>query len=351
MVALLFSYLSCFIHPSTIPGIPLFGLGYWIISLFYLVILIIWAIARSRWSLIMLGLFLLGGKLHFRTFSLGWDEENEQQRTELKVSSYNVRLFDLYNPSKSDALKTRNQIFDYLKNQDADVYCIQEYYHQDPPTPFKTKDTLMKLLKTPRMHARTSITDAKRQEFGVAIFSRHKIIAQGEVSFSAINKTNNYCVYIDLVKNKDTFRVYNVHLQSIRLQKDDYALFNEQNIQSGEENSRLFNLTQKIVRAYPVRAEQTEKVVEHIKQSPYPVIVCGDFNDTPMSYCYNQYASILTDAFRNTSKGLGITYAGKVPAGRIDYIFHSNSLGSRNFEIQKEKLSDHYGISCTLFPH
>lgn len=299
----------------------------------------------------MLALFILGGKLHFRTFSIGWDEENTNQTTELKVSSYNVRLFDLYNPSKSEAIATRNKIFDYLKAQDADIYCVQEYYNQDPPTPFKTKDTLMKLLQTPMMHSRTSAIDGKRQEFGVAIFSKHKIITQGEVSFSAINRTNNYCIYTDIVKNKDTFRIYNVHLQSIRLQKDDYALFNEQNVHSGEENSRLFNLTRKIVRAYPVRAEQTEKVVEHIKQSPYPVVVCGDFNDTPMSYCYNQYASVLTDAFRNTSKGLGITYAGKVPAGRIDYIFHSNSLGSRNFEIQEEKFSDHYGISCTLFLH
>ena len=79
-----------------------------------------------------------------------------------------------------------------------------------------------------------------------------------------------------------------------------------------------------------------------------PVIICGDFNDTPMSYTYNQFNKGLVDAFRNASFGIGTSYVGKIPAGRIDYIFHSPSLFSSNFTIQKEVLSDHRAVSCII---
>jgi endonuclease/exonuclease/phosphatase family metal-dependent hydrolase len=87
----------------------------------------------------------------------------------------------------------------------------------------------------------------------------------------------------------------------------------------------------------------------HVETSPYPTIVCGDFNDTPMSYAYNQFNRSLMDAFRNCSSGIGSTYVGKVPAGRIDYIFHTNDLNSSHFVIQEEAYSDHRAISCKIF--
>jgi endonuclease/exonuclease/phosphatase family metal-dependent hydrolase len=78
-------------------------------------------------------------------------------------------------------------------------------------------------------------------------------------------------------------------------------------------------------------------------------VICGDFNDTPMSYTYQIFDNELIDAFRNSSSGFGTTYSGYLPAGRIDYIFHSKSLKSAKFSIQKEKLSDHFAISCIIF--
>jgi len=108
-------------------------------------------------------------------------------------------------------------------------------------------------------------------------------------------------------------------------------------------------LIDKLRIAYPKRAEQARTVMEHVKTSPYPTIVCGDFNDTPMSYAYNQFNQLLIDAFRNCSSGIGTTYVGKVPAGRIDYIFHSKNLHSANFSIQNEVYSDHRAINCIIW--
>ncbi|MFK7785648.1 MAG: endonuclease/exonuclease/phosphatase family protein [Crocinitomicaceae bacterium] len=350
IIALLLSYLSVFVHPETIRFLPVFGLGYLIIVGIHILLLLTWIFVKSRlWLLIMFVALLVGGNLHFRSISIGWDDENAQHSQEYKVLSYNVRLFDVYNQSPQKARENKEAIFNFLESSKADVYCFQEFYHQDGSEEYNTKDILGKRLKTPYHHARLSVSDYKKQSFGVAIFSKHKIVSQGEVSFDEVEKTFNYCIYVDLVRKKDTVRVYNVHLQSIHFQKDDYALFNEDNPQASNENSQAVKLLNKVLDAYPIRAQQAVKLTEHMKHSPYPIIVCGDFNDAPMSYTYNQFHSFLNDAFLNTSFGIGRTYAGKVPAGRIDYIFYDESMCSRNFVIQNEKLSDHYAISCSIF--
>jgi endonuclease/exonuclease/phosphatase family metal-dependent hydrolase len=151
------------------------------------------------------------------------------------------------------------------------------------------------------------------------------------------------------VKNKDTFRIYNVHLQSIKLKQEEYAVFTNDDGQTVEPPSTFRLLIDKLRVAYPKRAEQARKVAEHVQTSPYPVIVCGDFNDTPMSYSYNQFDKFLKDSFRQSAFGIGSTYVGKVPAGRIDYIFHSEELHSADFSIQEKAYSDHRAISCKIF--
>ena len=159
----------------------------------------------------------------------------------------------------------------------------------------------------------------------------------------------NYCIYIDIIKNSDTFRLYNVHLQSIKLKKEDYSVFENPDQTARESPSTFRLLIDKLRLAYPLRAEQARKVAEHVSTCPYPAIVCGDFNDTPLSYTYNQFNNILNDAYRNTCFGIGTTYVGKIPAGRIDYIFHSDGLQAANFRIQEYAYSDHRAISCQIF--
>jgi len=348
LTLLTFAYLTPFIHPGTIPLLPMVGLTYCIIFSVVLFTLILWTFMRSRWALIIVAFILIGGKLHFRTFSFGSDEVN-QNETELHIMSYNVRLFDLYNLVPANSFKTRDKIFKYLKERNPDVVCFQEFYHQDAPSKFVTRDTIKQILSTIDIHERYAFKMSGHQNYGIAVMSKYPIIEKGNVAFPSDHSSANYCIYTDIVKNKDTFRIYNVHLQSIKLQKDDYALFDENNTHSAEQSSNVFKLIQKINQAYPVRAEQAEIIMKHVKNSRFPVIICGDFNDTPLSYCYNQFSALLIDAFRNTSKGIGATYSGKIPVGRIDYIFHSKLIGSKDFVIQKEALSDHYAIDCKLF--
>ena len=343
--SLILAYLSPFVHPNTFSYLPFFGLGYILILATAIICLIFWLILKSKWSLFVLFIIVLGGKLHFRTFALGSNETVPENH--LSVMSYNVRLFDLYNKNWNDAISTRNEIFSYIAQRNCDITCFQEFYHQDKPTKFETRDSLIKLLDTHSIHERYAHKNKGRQNFGVTILSKYPMIERGNVNFSINENNYNYCIYADIVKNKDTFRIYNVHLQSIKLGKNEHAIFEDLSNNNNANQSML--LVNKIRKAFPIRANQAEKIIEHIDNSPYPAIVCGDFNDTPMSYVYNQFSTKLTDVFRNSGKGIGVTYAGKIPAGRIDYIFHSKLLHSSEFNIQKKELSDHLAVDCKIF--
>ena len=98
------------------------------------------------------------------------------------------------------------------------------------------------------------------------------------------------------------------------------------------------------------RQKQAKAIREHISDCPYPVILCGDFNDSPASFSYNKIMHGLKDSFRNSGKGTGTTYiGGNFPAYRIDYILHSPCYLSYGYTVGKEMgISDHYPIVSTI---
>jgi endonuclease/exonuclease/phosphatase family metal-dependent hydrolase len=350
LVLLLLAYLCPFIHPGTFWPLPFFGLAYPIILALTLLLLIYWILARSGWSILVLVVLLIGGKLHFRMLAMGTEKQEIPEGSEpFHIMSYNVRLFDRYSSAEDPTQNNRLSIFKYIQEENPDIICFQEFYHQDKPTSFPTRDTLIKLLGIKDFHERYSHKLKGRQNFGIATLSKYPMISKGDVRIEGSEIDDNYCIYTDIVKNSDTIRVYNVHLQSIKFKKADYALFAGEVNTMEKSKSAVGFLIEKLRTAYPKRADQALIVMEHMKTSPYPVVVCGDFNDTPMSYSYNQFNQELIDAFRNTRKGVGSTYVGRIPAGRIDYIFHSPDLFSTNFKIQKEIYSDHRAISCEIY--
>ncbi len=341
LAALLLAYLAPFVHPGSAWILPFFGLSYPILFFLTLLFLIYWTIRRSKWALIILGVLLLGFNYHLRLIAIGAENGTDPNATtSLKVLSNNVRILDLYDPDPQQKFATRDSIFQYAVRSEADVVCFQEFYQKDQPTDFRTTDRFAKDYNAVDYHERFAYKPAGRQHFGIILFSRHPIIARGDVIFNSEDDKNfNFCIFADIVKNQDTFRVYNVHLQSVKIsameQENDYS-------------SMAGRLIDKLRIAYPKRADQALRIAEHIQSSPYPVIVCGDFNDTPVSYVYNQFTDKLNDAFLECGSGIGGTYVGKIPAGRIDYIFHSPELTSSDFIIQKHPFSDHRAIECIL---
>lgn len=341
MVCLVLGYLSPYIHPSKVFFLPFFGLAYPIVFIFSLVLLIIWTFKKSRLALWILVLLLLGIKFHFRLVAFGEETEIPTDKTALKVLSYNIRIFDLYNADKERKFQNRDNIYNYVIAQKPDVVCFQEFYQKDNPTSFSTLKLFNEEFGALDHHERFAYKQIGRQHFGIVLFSKYPIIAKGDVIYETDDSMNfNFCIYSDIVKELDTFRVYNVHLQSLKLSSS---------VKQNEEEGFVERVISKLNVAYPKRANQAKKITEHIAASPYPVVVMGDFNDTPMSYSYHQFSRILDDAFLGSGSGFGTTYVGKIPAGRIDYIFHSPELGSTQFHIQDSIYSDHRAIDCTVY--
>lgn len=348
MGGLLLSYLSPYVHPKTVWVLPFFGLLYPVFLLINALLFLLFVLFRSKWSLVILFIILLGGKLHFRQFAFGKAEKVEKTEEEFTVLSYNVRLFDLYNWSVDSSNINRRKIFAFLNEKQPDIACFQEFYHQDKSTTFPTRDSLTEFLQTVDYHERYSHKSRGRRNFGIAILSKFPMISKGEVPLQLDkgDANDNYCIFADIVRKGDTIRVYNVHLQSIKIRSDEFTSIDANGKVVIDKSQAVESVVSKLRKAYPMRADQAKLVLDHAAESPYPVIICGDFNDTPLSYTYHSFQKQYTDAFRELSSGIGATYAGRIPAGRIDYIFYSDKLKGLEYNRQDEILSDHRAIWC-----
>jgi endonuclease/exonuclease/phosphatase family metal-dependent hydrolase len=141
-------------------------------------------------------------------------------------------------------------------------------------------------------------------------------------------------------------------LQSIRFGQEDYKFINQIGYNIEEENTNgIKKILSRLKIAFTKRASQAESVAASIRNSNHPVVLCGDFNDTPSSYSYKTISENLCDAFRESGSGLGTTYAGPFPAFRIDFILHSPQIKSFEYTTISQKLSDHFPISCILNLH
>lgn len=340
VVCLLASYASAYVSPDKIWLLAFFGLTYSVWLAINVLFTLIWVIIKTRYALLSLAVILLGAPIHIRQTALRFTQkETEISSNDMRVMSYNVQLFGLYNWKENK--KHRNEMFRFLRKSDPDVACFQEYFYEETDY-FETTDTLVKILDADNVHFESVSSKHGTHHWGVATFSRYPIIKRGKIKFEKTK--GNICLYTDIVKGKDTLRIFNVHFESNHLETEKIDRLAE-----GDSTARIIatDMFKALQKSYVKRAKQVDSVSKAIKESPYPVIVCGDFNDTPVSYTYSKISSGLKDAFLESGTGFGFTYAGKIPFLRIDYIFHDKRLNSTQFKvIRGKKLSDHYPIEC-----
>jgi len=350
LLGLAFSYLASYVSPRTIWWLALFGLGYEFMLVINLIFVVYWMIARSRRFWVSLIFILIGiGKVFsiIQFNSQSKDEETLRKDGHLKVMSFNVRLFDLYNWFHNE--ETRNNIFDFLKKESPDIICFQEFYSTDRKKPeFKNSDTLKYFLNSKYTHIEYTLTLRKTDHWGIATYSKYPIVKKQEVHFA--KKGGNVFIMSDIKIGNDTIRVFNTHLESVHFGWNSYKFIenlNNDDVQQDEFSGGLTILRQ-LKKAFVKRATQVEILHVSIEASPYPVLVCGDFNDTPSSYSYEILSDDLNDAYKISGRGLGKTYTGPFPSFRIDYIFHDDKIRSTGFRTIHENLSDHFPVSCMI---
>ena len=353
---LLLSFVAAWVSPASVWWLALFGLGFGTLYLVNFLFFLGWKLAHSRRYWFSLALLLLGAGKLFGMYQFPFGGKDEpalaDRNRSLKVMSFNVRLFNLYNWFHNQ--ETRQAIFRYLERSSPDIVCFQEYYQSDDPKEnYHNTDSLYRILKTTFAHVEYTVTLRETHHWGIATFSKYPIVRQQAVHFK--KKGGNIFLLTDIRVGDDTLRVFNTHLESIRFRWEDYQFIRNLGNEEVEQDeiSGGLSILRRLKRAFVKRANQVEVLHDSIEHSPYPVIVCGDFNDTPSSYAVHILSDDLTDAFRESGRGIGKTYSGIFPSFRIDYIFHDRRLKSWDYDTYRdEPLSDHYPISCQLvLPH
>ena len=234
--------------------------------------------------------------------------------------NYNVRLFNLYDwiPEKNIDAK----IVDFIKTEAPDILSIQDYR---PNTNIDFDFFKYKFVK---------ISGNKIQN-GQAILSKYPIINSGSLEFP---NTANNAIFADVVKGKDTIRIYNIHLQSLKIDTDVEKL-------KKESTTRLFK---QVENTFKRQQFQSEIFLQHKKQCHYNMIISGDFNNTAYSYVYRKIKGDLNDTFKEAGNGFGRTYDFKFFPVRIDFIFADDAFLVNGFKAYNHHYSDHYPIMATL---
>jgi endonuclease/exonuclease/phosphatase family metal-dependent hydrolase len=344
-------FLITFLAPSVSPvisWIPALLAMTFVFQLAVHVGFLVWWFLFRRKRMLLSGALLVLGYGHVKDHVQFFGRSGPEQPTvqEMKVLSYNVRLFDLYNWSHNKV--TRDSIFALLHREDADVLCLQEFFQSNDARFFPTRSSLLKDFRYNQAHEHYTHEARYDQHFGIATFSAFPIVKKGFIDFPGT--TNNVCIWSDIALTSDTIRVYNAHLASYHFGDEDYKFLQDLDTDTHTDSLKLGGerILKRLRRGFRLRAGEVEKIAEHMRNSPHPVLYCGDMNDVPMSYGYAALRSVLEDAFVESGTGLGGTYIGNLPSLRIDHILHGPELEAWNFRTLPNELSDHRAISSTI---
>jgi endonuclease/exonuclease/phosphatase family metal-dependent hydrolase len=346
--ALLGSYFSQWISPQVFWPIAFLGLTYPIFVLLNLYFVLHWLIRRRRFYLFSLIALVLGFPIIGRYFQFGANSTFENISKPLKVVSYNVHVFDRYHSKYDGYLNATDEILKIMETQSGDIYCFQEFFHQTNNPKHQNLPLFKKTLAT--KYSCQQNYSSRNTSLYLVIVSKFPIIKRGTVEVEGSPEI--FGVYADIQLSDSIIRVYSVHLESYQISgnypdmKSGYDLTSEQGQMNAKKTS--VKMAHKFKRAFVARSQQVEALKKNIDNSPYPVIVAGDFNDTPISYAYAQISRNLDDAYQANGSGTGQTYIGPYPSFRIDYILHDTRLINYQFETVKVKLSDHYPIAATF---
>jgi endonuclease/exonuclease/phosphatase family metal-dependent hydrolase len=356
LVVLLLSCLAEYIEPAKFWQLSFIGFAFPVVLIINVFFLILWILKRDAFGLISLVGIVLTWNFIQSTFALNFREVYKEEG--IKLMTWNVKNFDLYNWTQNE--KTREQMMALIRQENPDVLCMQEFYSNNQL--FKNiefvSDSLgykyfyfppsIELNKLPKTKLQKTLWQEGllNQQWGVATFSKFPITDTGRIDFN--NSFANNCIYTDLDIHGRYVRLYNVHFQSMHLGYDDYATLDSLEDNKTASWKSMKSIFRKVKRAFTKRSEQANAVAERIREFDGTQILCGDFNDVPVSYTYNTAIGSLQDAFVKKSKGFGATFANKLSIFRIDYALFDETIKINSLKTIRKRLSDHYPVVTTF---
>lgn len=293
-----------------------------IINLFYIVY---WGIRKKWW--ILLAIAAIMANHQYLTAMFQYNKDIEPKGETFKIATYNVHAFE----RQSTGYNVK-QIVNFMQQEDVDIICLQEFT-------FNKHFNLDSLNQAFKKYTYKYIPILPNQGTRIAIYSKYPIQDSLFIPFA---ESDNCGMHADIRIKEKSIRLLNVHMQTTNLNSSRGQLAKEIKANNTEGEKKAFeNLHRQIINNQRIRAEQAKQIHTHIEQSPLPVIVCGDFNDTPATYTYKEIKGKLKDGFMTCSKGYGYTFNGLFNLLRIDYIFHSPELKGIKYYSPFLKWSDH----------
>ncbi|MDR0814914.1 MAG: endonuclease/exonuclease/phosphatase family protein [Bacteroidales bacterium] len=335
---LLLAYLCCWVNPEKVWWLGLLGLGYLYLLIINLFFTGFWLFtAKKKYAVLSLLIVVLGWGITSRNVRFfGKNMSPALTEKSITLLSFNVHMFHQANGTGENGEKLN--IHNFFRESQADILCLQEFANVD-----KMPEHISSGTKMPHCHVEMSVG-----QLGIATFSRYPIVGR-KLLYS--DNSVNACMYTDLLVAGDTIRVFNVHLKSIGFgYKQRDLLENAIRKEYKESDVKTVKSIIKEIVAASIRRSKQVKIVEgHIAESPYPIIICGDFNDPPVSYSYQKIRAHRKDAFMEAGHGFSFTYnLGRIFHQRIDFILHSPEFEAYDYKSPRVILSDHFPITCKL---
>ena len=335
LVLVIFGEVAARVSPAWVPWLApaayVYGLAYPLLA-----VGTVWRLTSFRWlkSLGPLAVLLLTWPSFSHVFSVGLSKPDVAvSEDSFEVTTFNVRRLDEFEWLDGD--QTREDIATWLAEQPDGIWCFQEFPKRGKATLRSAGFSWLK----PRRRLFTWPREA-----GPALASSYPVKDWTTYMFEDEGAGRGRVLQADVETPAGMVRVFNVHLQSLHFDHADYDAVEEG--PSREEGARLWGL---ITNASKARALQAQELVRRMEESPYPVIVAGDFNDTPMSYAMHALrGSRVEDTFVAASWGPGGTHLGAIPGLRIDGILADTTLQCVSHDTHRVELSDHRPVTAVL---
>jgi endonuclease/exonuclease/phosphatase family metal-dependent hydrolase len=309
------SLLASFVSPLTfdVPHlVSLFLPWFWVINL---ILVLFWLFVRDkRWKWSFLCVIV---SIPWITRFVGFHFNQKEQSDQINVITFNSKSIFDDNP-------IRQYVNNWEQRLSCNIFCFQEV-------------------------SENHLTDIQRSlpdynayfNYGKLILTKFPISNRGQIRF---DKSLIGCIWADIHIGGRSYRVYNIHLQSNQVSREAESIMHDVGVQNNRLLDRMKGMFLNYRESAKIRVRQARTLIEHISEAPYPVIICGDLNDTPFSYTYAIFSNHLKDHFKVKGLGIGTTYAGIIPGLKIDYIFTDENFSVTEHRILREELSDHFPV-------
>jgi len=348
VLVFLLACLAPYLDPAKWWFISITGLAFPFLLLAVILFFIFWIFFKTKYAAISAIALIAGTRNISLSFALHAQPTADypKKKDELRIVTWNVARFIELKQNNNKGSQTRLKMMELLKQQNADVLCLQEFHTSIDPHYYNNIEYIRNELGYPYYYF-TYEEDSKDHYYSSIIFSRLPIVDTGRIYYPKPGITE-VLLHADLKFQGDTVRVYTTHLQSVLFSKSDYDKIEQ--IQHGEEgmikNSRSIFSKWKL--AAGIRGRQANTVRDELNSSPFPVVFTGDLNDVPTSYTYAAVRGNRRDAFLEKGFGIGRTFSSISPTLRIDYIFTDKKYSVLRLKKYVRDLSDHYMMVVDL---